>query len=117
MPLKRRSLKIQKAWSINNQFQISNLKSQILLFMAKSLGKYERIKERSMKKIIGVAIVAITVAACGGAGQREHQMQDNTVEAPTASPQTNTTMYDTSTSGVQDSSTTIGYDTGAVRKN
>lgn len=70
-----------------------------------------------MKKILGIAIVSISIAACGGAGQREHQMQDNAVEAPTTSPQSNTTSFDTSTSGVQDSSTTIGYDTGAVRKN
>lgn len=72
-----------------------------------------------MKKIIGLAIVAITVGACSdrASGEREHQMQDNSTEAPTASPQRNATPYDTSTSGVQDSSTTIAYDTGAVRRN
>lgn len=85
--------------------------------MAESLGNQYWIKESIMKKILGIAMVAISIAACGGAGQREHQMQDNAVEAPATSPQGNTSPYDTSTTGVQDSSTTISYDTGAVRKN
>jgi hypothetical protein len=72
-----------------------------------------------MKKIIGLAIVAIIVGACSdrASGEREHQMQENTTEAPTTSTQGTTAPYDTSTSGVQDSSTVIGYDTGAVRNN
>jgi hypothetical protein len=72
-----------------------------------------------MKKIIGLAIVAITVGACSdrATGEREHQQLDNATEAPAATPERTTTPYDTSTTGVQDSSTTIANDTGAVRRN
>lgn len=73
-----------------------------------------------MKKIFGVALVAITVAACGDgeSGQREVEMQDNAVEAPTTSPQTNTTAYDSSTGlDVRDTSTTVGHDTSVVPNN
>ena len=72
-----------------------------------------------MKKIVGMAIVALSISACGGeTGQREHQMQDNQVEAPTGNPNANSPMKDTSTSfATSDSSTVIGYDTSARRKN
>ena len=59
-------------------------------------------------------MVALTFAACsdGQTGQREVEMQDNATEAPTSSPQTNTTAYDTSTGlDVRDSTTTVGRDT------
>ena len=43
-----------------------------------------------MKKIVGMAIVALSVSACGGeTGQREYQMQDNQVDAPTGNPNAN----------------------------
>jgi hypothetical protein len=71
-----------------------------------------------MKKIAISAFSIILLASCGGdTGQREHNMQDNQVDAPTSSPQTNTISKDTSTYGTQDSSTVIGYDTSARRKN
>jgi hypothetical protein len=86
--------------------------------VAESLGQ-GFIKGRNMKKIVGFAIVAVLFTDCGDgeSGQREYEMKDNTVEPPTTSPQSNTTSYDTSATGVQDSSTTVGHDTGAVRKN
>lgn len=73
-----------------------------------------------MKKIFGAVVVVIALASCGdgGSGQREVEMQDNTVEAPTTSPQTNTISTDTSTSmDVRDSTTSIGYDTSATPRN
>ena len=72
-----------------------------------------------MKKLLGFSILAVVVVACGDgeSGQREVEMKDNTVQTPTTSPQTNTTGYDTSTTGVQDTSTTVGYDTSSKRKN
>lgn len=83
--------------------------------MAESLEVEECIKDRIMKKILGTAaVVAIVLTACadGETGQREIEMQDNAVAAPTTSPQSNTTAYDSSTSmDVRDSTTTMGYDT------
>lgn len=58
--------------------------------------------------------MAVAVTACGDGqtGQREHEMNDNVTEAPTTSPQSNTTAYDSSTGmDVRDSTTTVGYDT------
>jgi hypothetical protein len=77
-------------------------------------------KDGIMKKIFGVAVVALVFTACGDGetGQREHAMQDNAVEAPTTSPQTNTTAYDSSTGmDVRDTSTTVAHDTSVVPKN
>ena len=88
--------------------------------MAESLDEEECIKDRIMKKILGAAIVAILFTACadGESGQREVEMQDNTVEAPTTSPQSNKTAYDSSTGlDVRDTSTTVAHDTSVVPKN
>jgi hypothetical protein len=80
--------------------------------------KVNKRKDRIMKKFFGCAVVIATLSACGGeTGQREYEMKDNAVEAPTSSPQTNTMTMDTSTYGVQDSTTTVGWDTSAKRKN
>lgn len=70
-----------------------------------------------MKKIFGSAIVVLLLAACQGTGDREHTMQTNETEPPTNSVNNNPNPYDSSTQGVQDSSTTMAHDTGAVRKN
>jgi hypothetical protein len=72
-----------------------------------------------MKKLMGCIVLAAVFAACGDgeSGQREVEVQDNAVQQPTSDPQTNTTAYDTSTRGTQDTSTTVGWDTSARRKN
>lgn len=71
-----------------------------------------------MKKLFGCTIVTAALTACGGeTGQREYEMKDNVVESPTTSPRTNTMTTDTSTYGVQDSTTTVGWDTSVRRKN
>jgi len=72
-----------------------------------------------MKKIILAAACGFVLTACGGeTGQREHQMIDYQVEAPTSNPNGNDGLKDTSTPfTTQDTSTVIGYDTSVRRKN
>ena len=91
----------------------------LALIMAESLETVLSTKDWFMKKIIGFAIVAVAFASCGDgeSGQRQVQMEDNTVEAPTTSPHNNMTKDSSTGLDVRDTSTTVGYDTSAVRKN
>ena len=66
-----------------------------------------------MKKILGSAVIICLLAACQGTGDRKYDMKTDTSEAPTNYNTEQT--FDTSTSGVQDSSTTIAHDTSAVQ--
>lgn len=70
-----------------------------------------------MKQLI--IITAMTVlAACGGAGNdRPENKPDNSSGSPTTVTPSETNPMDRSTTGVQDSSTTMGYDTGSRKKN
>lgn len=72
-------------------------------------------KGKDMKKILGSAIIICLLAACEGTGDRTYNMKTDTSEAPT---NYNTEqVFDTSATGVQDSTTTQAHDTGSVRKN
>ena len=68
-----------------------------------------------MKKIIGSAMIVFFLAACQGTGDRTYDMKTDTSEAPTN--YNSEQVFDTSTTGVQDSTTTQAHDTGAVKKN
>ena len=71
-----------------------------------------------MKKIFGSALVLSLLAACGGTGDRTHDMQTNMTEPPTKEGSNSPQVYDSSANGInKDSSTTIAHDTSAVRKN
>jgi hypothetical protein len=74
-------------------------------------------KGKDMKKIIGSAIMVFFLAACEGTGDRTYDMKTDTSEAPTPGVNNTEEVHDRSTTGVQDSSTTIAHDTGSVRKN
>ena len=70
-----------------------------------------------MKRIVAFLLSAFILTACANQGN-ERNDQKQTVE--TEYPPTGTDKVqgpDTSTTGVQDSSTTVGYDTSSVRKN
>jgi hypothetical protein len=73
-------------------------------------------KGTDMKKIIGSALIISLLAACQGTGDRQYDMPTDTSEAPTPSVSNSEQVFDTSTTGVQDSSTTIAHDTSAVRR-
>jgi hypothetical protein len=70
-----------------------------------------------MKRILGSALIICLLAACQGTGDRTYDMKTDTSEAPTPGINNSEEVFDTSTTGVQDSSTTIAHDTGTVRKN
>jgi hypothetical protein len=70
-----------------------------------------------MKKILGSAMMVFFLAACQGTGDRTYDMKTDTSEAPTPNVNNTEEVFDSTTTGVQDSSTTIAHDTGAVRKN
>ena len=71
-----------------------------------------------MKKIIGLALTALVFTSCGDAGdERPENMPTMMQETPSSDPNGgNTNIYDTSTRGVQDSSTVIDYDTAARKR-
>jgi hypothetical protein len=71
-----------------------------------------------MKKIFGSAIILSLLAACGGTGDRTHDMPVNAAEPATEGVNNHPEVYDSSADGInKDSSTTMAHDTGAVRKN
>lgn len=71
-----------------------------------------------MKKILGFAIAVLVFTSCGDAGdERPENMPTMMQETPSSDPNGgNTNIYDTSTRGVQDSSTVIDYDTAARKR-
>ena len=70
-----------------------------------------------MKQLMVLTAVAL-LSACGGAGSdRPENKPDNSSGSPTTVTPTDTNPMDTSSHGVQDSSTTMGYDTGVHKKN
>ena len=69
-----------------------------------------------MEKILGSAVIICLLAACSGTGDRTYDMKTDTSEAPTPGAGNSEVVHDTSTTGVQDSSTTIAHDTAAVQK-
>ena len=91
----------------------------VSLFVAESLDEIFSTKDRFMKKILGIAIVALAFTSCGNGetGQREVEMVDNAVSAPTTAPHNNMTKDSSTGLDVRDTSTTVGYDTSAARKN
>lgn len=70
-----------------------------------------------MKKLFGSAIILCLLAACQGTGDHKDTMTTNTAEPPTSGKNNDQVVFDSSATGVQDSTTTMAYDTGAVRKN
>lgn len=84
--------------------------------MAESLDEVFCIKDRFMKKILGIATVALAFASCGDGetGQREHEMVDNAVSTPTTAPHNNMTQDSSTGLDVRDTSTTVGYDTSGT---
>jgi hypothetical protein len=70
-----------------------------------------------MKQLMILTGMAL-LTACGGAGEnRPEDIPDNPSGSQTTVRTTDTNPMDTSTHGVQDSTTTIGYDTSARQKN
>ena len=70
-----------------------------------------------MKQLMILSAMAL-LTACGGAGSdRPENKPDNSSGAPATVPTTATNPMDTSSHGMHDSSTTMGYDTGAHKKN
>lgn len=72
----------------------------------------------NMKRTIYAAIISAALLSCNGQGTEQREMPAISQEPPTSNPNPNTsTPYDTSTEGVQDSTTTMGYDTSSKREN
>lgn len=70
-----------------------------------------------MKQLTILTAVAL-LSACGGAGSdRPENKPDNSSGSSTTVPSTHINPTDTSSHGIHDSSTTMGYDTGARKKN
>ncbi|MCW3074421.1 MAG: hypothetical protein JWP69_1490 [Flaviaesturariibacter sp.] len=72
-----------------------------------------------MKKLLGFAITALVFAACSDAGDERPEDMKTVMqsEPPTSDPNGgNAGPYDTSTRGVQDTSTVIDYDTAARKR-
>jgi len=69
-------------------------------------------------KLTIVFITALFIWSCNNPGSdRNDQKQDVEVSYPDAGNGSQVNKPDTSANDVQDSSTTVGYDTSAVRKN
>lgn len=71
-----------------------------------------------MNKISVLTIAVLFTSACNNPGSdRNDQKDDVEVTAPPTGPDERANQMDTSVNGAQDSSTTVGYDTSARRKN
>lgn len=71
-----------------------------------------------MNKISALVIAVITLSACNNPGSnRNDQKQDVETSYPETGMDQKVNQPDTSVNGTQDSSTTVGYDTSARRKN
>jgi len=69
-------------------------------------------------KLTIVLFTMLFILSCNNPGSdRNDQKQDVEVSYPTTGNGGQTNKMDTSSNDVQDSSTTVGYDTSAVRKN
>lgn len=68
-----------------------------------------------MKKLGIVIFIALVFAACNN-GNRDYNMDTNLASPAGSDDSTAPTVFDTSASGVQDSSTVIGYDTAARKQ-
>jgi hypothetical protein len=72
-------------------------------------------KKRMAMKYLPVLVLVISLYACEGAGDRTVTAPESNDEAPTSDPNSNNNVLDTTSSGVNDSTTVVDYDT-AVRK-
>lgn len=71
-----------------------------------------------MKRILPFSIALFFLSACNNPGSdRNDQKSDVEMTAPSSGTDQKSNDPDTSANNVQDSSTTMGYDTSAVRKN
>ena len=71
-----------------------------------------------MNKLVGLIIVVLVTSACNNpSSTRTEQMQDAEITSPPTGAPEQVNQTDTSANDVQDSSTTVGYDTSARRKN
>lgn len=86
--------------------------------VASDLVQEKGIKRKDMKKLFGFAMTAFVLTACSDAGdERPEDVPTMIQKTPSSDPNGgNTNAFDTSTRGVQDSSTVIDYDTAARKR-